>query len=185
MKNSLIHLVLALVALLVVAGAYGAWYVAVDTENAKARDLSSQILTKSQDASRIAQAKAALAALATDEAAVSTHFVSPGDIVPFLGGLQSAGAALGSKVDIVSVGAAPAAAGEGHLNLSVHILGTFDSVLRTVGAFEYAPYDIRLTNLSLDTGAKGQWSAAASFSVGTGPASSTPAKPAAPAQPAS
>lgn len=185
MRNPLIHLVLAFVALIIAIGAYGVWYVAVDTENAKARDLAGQIATKSQDASRIAEAKAALAALATDESAVGSHFISANDIVPFLGGLQSTGAALGTKVQVVSVGAAPAVAGQGHLNLSVHITGTFDSVVRTIGAFEYAPYDIRLTNLSLDTAAPGQWSAAASFSVGTGPASSTPAKAPVPVTPAS
>ncbi len=176
MKNPLTQLVLSSVLLLVVIGAYGLWYVAVDTENANARERAGEIQTKSQDASRIAAAKATLAALATDEAAVGMHFVSANDIVPFLGGLQSTGAALGSKVEVVSVGAVPGVAGQGHLNLSVHIAGTFDSVLRTIGALEYAPYDIRLTSLSLDTATKNAWSAAVSFSVGTGPASTTPAK---------
>ncbi|HEV7121750.1 MAG TPA: hypothetical protein VGN56_02915 [Candidatus Paceibacterota bacterium] len=177
MKNPLIQLALAFLLLVAGIGAYGIWFVAVDTENAHARDLAGQIQTKSQDATRIAEAKATLAALATDEASVGSHFVSTDDVVPFLSGLQNTGSALGSKVEVASVGAVPVQAGQGHLNLSLHITGTFDSVLRTLGALEYAPYDMRLTNLSLDTASKGVWSASASFSVGTGPASTTPAKP--------
>ena len=144
-------------------------------ENAKARQLAGEIQTKSQDATRIAEAKAALSALATNEDSVSTHFISANEVVPFLGSLGSTGSALGSKVDVLSVGADPVTKGQGHINISLHIGGSFDSVLRTLGALEYAPYDITLTNLTLDTAAKGMWSAAASFSVGTGPASSTPA----------
>ncbi|MDB5237093.1 MAG: hypothetical protein JWL88_195 [Parcubacteria group bacterium] len=176
MNKPFSHLILALVLLALSVAAYGVWFVAVDSENAKARSLAGDIQTKSQDATRIAEAKAALAALSTDEASVSAHFVSPNDIVPFLGGVESAGAALGSKVQVVSVGAAPVVSGEGHLALSVQITGSFDSVLRTLGALEYAPYDIVLTNLTLDT-TGGGWAAAASFNVGTGPASSTPATP--------
>jgi Tfp pilus assembly protein PilO len=179
MKNPLIQFGLAVVILVIAIGAYGVWFVAVDTENAKAREISSEIQTKSQDATRIAEAKAALTTLATNEASVSTHFVSANDVVPFLGSLESTGTALGSKVTVLSVGAEPVVKGEGHIAISVSITGTF--------ALEYAPYDITLTNLTLDTANKGAWSAAASFSVGTGPASSTPATPppAAPANPTS
>jgi hypothetical protein len=175
MKNPLTHLILGIVLLLLAIAAYGVWFVVVDTENAKARSLAAEIHTKGQDATRIAEAKAALTALTANEDAISQHFISANDVVPFLGSLGSTGAALGSKVEVVSVGAAPATTGQGHLNLSVTITGTFDSVLRTLGAFEYAPYDITLTNLSLDTTDSAVWSAAASLGVGTGPASTTPA----------
>lgn len=183
MKNPLIQLVLSAIVLVVVIGAYGVWFVAVDTENAKARELAGEIQAKGQDATRIAEAKAALTALSADEASVSTHFVSANDIVPFLGAVESTGASLGSKVDVLSVGAQPAVKGQGHISISLNISGTFDSVLRTIGALEYAPYDITLTNLTLNTADKGMWSAAASLSIGTGPASSTPhvAPPPAPA----
>lgn len=176
MKNPLIHLIIGAMLLLLAIGAYGVWFVVVDTENAKSLALAQEIQTKSQDASRVAEAKAALAALTTNESAISEHFISANDVVPFLGSLGSTGKALGSNVDVVSVGADPAAAGQGHLSLSVRITGTFDSVLRTLGAFEYAPYDITLTNLSFDTAGKSEWSAAASFSVGTGSAASTTQK---------
>ena len=177
MSKPTIHLVIAAVLLVAAIGAYGVWFIVVDTENAKARSLATELATKSQDAGRIAEAKEALAALSIDEAAVASHFVSANDIVPFLGGLESTGAALGSDVEVVSVGGDGAKSGQGHLNLSVRITGTFDAVMRTLGAFEYGPYDIVLTNLTFD-GGDSKWSAAATFSVGTGlVASSTPAKP--------
>ncbi|KND51564.1 MAG: hypothetical protein AB202_03280 [Parcubacteria bacterium C7867-007] len=169
MKKPLTHLIVSLVLLIVAIGAYGVWFVVVDTESAKARALSAEIKTKSQDALRIAEAKEALAALAMNESAVNSHFISPNDVVPFLGGLGATGAALGSKVEVVSVGADNATAGQGHLNLSLRITGSFNAVLRTLGALEYAPYDISLTNLSFDTSGDSLWSAAVTVKVGTGP----------------
>ncbi|KND50130.1 MAG: hypothetical protein AB203_04060 [Parcubacteria bacterium C7867-008] len=179
MKKPLTHLIIAGILLLIAVGAYGVWFVMVDTENAKARALATEIETKSQDASRIAEAKAALAALALNETAVSSHFISPNDVVPFLGSLGSTGAALGSKVDVVSVGADPVSSGQGHLTLSIRITGSFDAVLRTLGAFEYAPYDVSLSNLSFDRSGESGWSAAVTLRVGTGPvAAKPPVKPA-------
>lgn len=178
MKHTLIQLIAAAVMLVLAIGAYGLWFVVVDTESAQARSLAGQINTKGQDAERIAEAKTALAALAVNEDAIKTHFVSANDIVPFLSSLESTGTALGAKVDVVSVGADTSAGKVGHLNLSVHITGPFDSVMRTIGAFEYAPYDIVLTNLTFDTTGSSIWSAAVNLSVGTGMiASSTPKKP--------
>lgn len=178
MKNTLIHLILAAVVLVLAIGAYGVWFVVVDKESAQARSLAGQINTRSQDAQRIAEAQTALAALAINEDAIATHYVSANDIVPFLSSLESTGKALGSKVDVVSVGADTTSSKVGHLNLSVHITGPFDSVMRTLGAFEYAPYDIVLTNLTFDTTGSSIWSAAVNLSVGTGViASSTPKKP--------
>lgn len=179
MKNPLMHLVFALIALVIASGAYGVWFVMVDTENAKARSLASDIQTKSQDAARIAEAKAALAALTAKEDSISMHFISANDVVPFLGSLEQTGTALGSKVHVVSVGADnPKPGAQGHLTLSVQITGTFDAVLRTLGSLEYSPYYITLTNLTLDTAGENAWSAATTFSVGTGPApaTTTPAK---------
>lgn len=179
MKNPLIHLILAALALILAISAYGVWFVMVDTENAHARTLAGEIHTKGQDAERIVQAKAALAALATNEDSIAQHFVAGSDVVPFLGSLETTGKALGSKVEVVSVGADTGGKSQGHLNLSLHITGSFDSVVRTLGALEYAPYDIVLTNLSLDTASPPTWSVAATFSVGTGATatSTTPKKP--------
>lgn len=169
MKNPLIHLIAAAIILVVTIVAYGLWYVAVDTANAQARTLAGEIRTKGQDAERIAEAKAALTALAVNESSVAQHFVSANDVVPFLSSLESTGKALGAKVDVVSVGADTSGKDKfGHINLALHINGSFNAVVRTLGAFEYAPYDITLTNLTLDTTGAPDWSAAVSLSVGTG-----------------
>jgi hypothetical protein len=106
---------------------------------------------------------------------VYQHFVSASDIVPFLSSLESTGKALGSTVSVVSVGSDTSKTKVGHLNLSLSITGPFDSVIRTLGAFEYSPYDIVLTNLTLNNASASSWTAAAAFSVGTGVSSTTPA----------
>lgn len=185
MKKTLIHFIGALLLLALLLAAYGAWFVVVDRQDAKTRGLRTEIATKSQDTARMAAAKATLTALASDEEAISERFVGTADVVPFLERLQSTGASLGTRVEIISV-SADQGKGRGRLNLSLRILGSFDAVMRTVGAFEYAPYDITLTNLVVDTqGAAGKeargWGASAVFSVGTATTTPRAARPAAPA----
>jgi hypothetical protein len=202
MKKPLVQLIIAGLILVFITVGYGLWFVAVDTENAKARDLAGQIISKGQESQRIAAAKAALAVLSTDEDSVSQHFVAPDSIVSFLGGIEAMGKALGARVQVVSVAADQSKTKLGHINLAVTVTGPFDSVIRTLGALEYSPYDIVLTNMSLDTtGAPAQatptptpiapgaphaasgpkvWSATLNLVVGTGPtATSTRSRPAA------
>jgi hypothetical protein len=87
--------------------------------------------------------------------------------------LQSTGTYLKSNVQVVSVSATPGTP-TGVLDLSLKIDGTFDSVARTLGAIEYGPYDITITSLTFDTNPSSvtattepQWSAAATYTVGT------------------
>lgn len=172
------HLLVACSALGLVLVAYTFWYGAVGSVSAHAAALANEIAMKSENTTRIAAAKTTLASLAVDEQAVHGYFVSAGDIVPFLEHLESTGRALGAKIEVVSVGAEPATPRE-HLRLSLKLSGSFDAVLRSLGAIEYAPYDVTLTTLTLDTippagGGRAVWNAAAVFSVGTRTASSTP-----------
>ena len=63
-------------------------------------------------------------------------------MVGFINGLEAQGQALGTTVSVLSV-----SAGTGKqptFMLSLTIEGTFDTVMRTVGVIEYAPYDISL-----------------------------------------
>jgi hypothetical protein len=92
--------------------------------------------------------------------------------VPFLEQLTATGKYLGSNVNVVSVSASPSGAYE-KLNLAVTITGSFNSVLRTIGAIEYGPYDTSISSLSFDapvTGSVGssspQWTATALFMIG-------------------
>lgn len=177
MRKPFMQLIAAVILLALFIAAYSGWFVIVDRENAKAAALATQIELQSQDTARIAAAKAALASLSSDESRVNMHFVPAADVVPFIETLQSTGSSLGSTVQVLSVSAVPGKA-RGQLALALQITGSFDSVMRTLGALEYAPYDITLGSITLSTpGAAGKgarvWQAGAAFTVGT--ASTTPA----------
>lgn len=168
---ALIQLSLALIVLVGVLGAYGAWYVAVGKASATSAALAQEIETKTQESLRVASAREALATLATDEASIQAYLIRQEDIVAFLERLESSGTSLGSVVEVVSVGAETS--GERpHIRLSVKVTGSFDAVLRTLGAIEYGPYDSAVTTVTLDTlpaenGPSGRWTAAATFTLGT------------------
>jgi hypothetical protein len=176
-RTLLIHVVIAAVVLIAVTGAYAFWFNTVQQQSNHARVLAGEVENKQQDQSRIAQAQAQAASLTQDEASISSHFVAPADIVPFLEALQKAGTFYGSTVSVVSVSADPATA-RGKLNLSLSIIGPFAAVSRTLGSLEYSTYDMTLTSLTFDTpgpDTKGNrvWTAAAVFSVGTGVVATT------------
>lgn len=172
------HTLLAIAVLIIAFTAYGIWYTTVSKKSAEAASLAAEIQTKHQDSERIKAAKDELLKISTDEALVNGYFVSTNDVVPFLEALQSTGKNLGATVEIVSVSADPGKP-HAHLNLSLSITGSFDSVVRTLGAFEYSPYDATLQSLTLDTpqtgtGKAALWTAAATFFIGTTNSPQTP-----------
>jgi hypothetical protein len=59
--------------------------------------------------------------------------------------------------------------------MSLRIVGSFDAVMRTLGAIEYQAYDTTLANVTLDTPTGENWTASASFLVGTPPTATSTA----------
>jgi len=167
-----IHLSTALILFAGIIAAYGFWYATVGTASAEAAQLAEKIKTAGHDSARVAAAKAALVSLAEDELSVRTYLVPTNDVVPFLEGLEQTGKQLGAAVEVASV-SAQNSTNRPHLLLALKITGSFDSVLRTLGAIEYGPYDSELTNLTLDTPrleageASVAWTATATFTIGT------------------
>lgn len=165
------HALVMLGVFLAALAAYSAWYAYVGKESASALSLANDIQAKQQSAARVQESKTALDRALSDEASIKGYFVNTSDVVPFLESLQNTGAKFGAKVEVVSVSSEPAKP-HAVLALSLSITGPFDSVMRTLGAIEYQPYDTTTTNLTLDTtdGAKGaarQWTAAVTVRVGT------------------
>lgn len=169
-RISLIQLVVALAVFAAVLGVYGFWYSLVGKSSVEAAALSEEIRTKSQDSARVAAAKVALESLAEDEAAMRAYLVREKDIVPFLGTLEDTGTSLGAGVEVVSV-SAESKGERSQLLLSLKITGSFDAVLRTLGAIEYGPYDSAIQSVTFDTvpveGTAAVWTAAATFTLGT------------------
>jgi len=157
------------------AAGYGFWYHMAVRESSQAASLSQQIETKKETAKRASVVQEALAELESDEGAVENYFVSVNNIVTFLGGLESLGSNIGSKVSVASVGA-PSGAGQ-TLSAALSISGSFNAVMRTVGAIEYAPYAITISSLTMtqSAGSSGAlWNAGLIIGVGSN-ATSTPA----------
>ena len=179
-NQSLIRLLGAGVLLVLFLAGYGFWYAVVSKESADAGVLSAKIAEQNDAATKSAQAKTELTLLVTQGATIDQYFVQTNDLVPFLEQLQSLGKYLGSNVQVASVSAA-AGSPYGQLNLSLSISGTFDSVVKTIGAIEYEPYNVSISSLTLNTSpnpdpnatTSPQWSASTVFTIGAETGSST------------
>ena len=167
-RSPFTNLLLSLVLVAAASGAYAYWYGVLSSASAEAADLTSRITGKSEDAARIAAAKTTLTMLAPQEESIRNYFIFTDDIVPFLERLEATGKSLGAEVSVVSVSAGTGP-GHEHLLIAMKIVGTFDAVFRTLGAIEYGPRDIVMTNLALENVSKEttEWEAAVTFAIGT------------------
>lgn len=166
MKYHLFHLAAALMVALVTLVGYGFWYAAIADESTVVANLQNQIIAKTETMSRIVSARAELAEISGDETAVQSYFVLGTDVVAFIDGLEAQGKAQGTVVNVLSV----SAGSEGTqpiFVLSLAIKGTFDAVMRTVGAIEYAPYDLSISELSLIQDDAKNWQANLKLLVGS------------------
>jgi len=171
MKSSLAQLVAAIAVCTAVLIGYGFWYATVSAKSAAVAILQNQIDTRTETVKRMVSTRAALAEISGDEAVVQSYFVPETGVVAFIDGLESRGRALGATVTVLSVSTVKSSA-QPALELALSIAGTFDAVMRTVGAIEYAPYDITVSMLSAtergDT--KSTWHADLKLLVGSVPA---------------
>ena len=173
MKKPFVHLVLALILVILVIVGYGVWYATVSSKSSEVADLQSKISAATNTVSRIAAARSALAEIAGDEAKVQSYFVPESGVVPFINSLEALGVAQKASVSVLSVssgGPAP----HPFLSLSLAVTGTFDAIMRTIGAIEYAPYDISIASLSIGQDAKNGWHASLTLTVGSVPPTTTP-----------
>lgn len=164
MSRSLIHLFVAFGVLAGAIGIYAFWFYQVEEEAAASLALQAQIDATIESAVIAEETGDALAALADDEAVIEGYRIKLDEIVVFLERIEGTGRALGSSVEVVAVADKPGS--DGRIALTVRIMGSFDAVMRTMGAIEYGPYDIRVENLTLDTPTEsGAWTAAVALSV--------------------
>lgn len=164
MSRSLAQLLVALGVLMVAGGLYAFWYYEVQQEAKQSGELQVQIQSTIESAVTAAETSDTLASLATDEAAIESYHIKLADIVSFLERIEGTGRALNASVEVVTVADKPGS--DGRMALTVRVMGSFDAVLRTLGAIEYGPYDSKITNLTFDTPATGgAWTAVAALSV--------------------
>ena len=168
MKSSLTHMIIWIFVCVVVLSGYGFWYSVIVGKSSSVADLQKQIDSKKEIAGRIAAARTALAEIADDESAVQNYFVPETDVVPFIDNLEMRARAQTAEMKVLSVSVGNDAR-QSTLILSVRIRGTFDSIMRTVGAIEYSPYDLSLSKLSVGKEAKNVWNADVELIVGSVP----------------
>jgi len=166
MKSLFFHFIVALAVGIAVFSGYGVWYAVVASKSASVADLQNQIDAKTETASHIVSARAAITEIADDEAIVRNYFIPETSVVAFINGLEAQGRAQGAAVSVLSV-STNASGAQPMLILSLSIKGTFDAVMRTVGVIEYAPYDLSISTLSLGQDAKNSWHADLGLVVGS------------------
>jgi hypothetical protein len=170
MKSPYLHLIIWLAICAATFIGYGLWYSAVANKSLAVADLQNQINMKTETSIRAAAARTALAEISGDESIVESYFVSETAVVPFIDYLQGLASAQTADMKVLSVSTGGSAAQSNLvLLLTVSIDGTFDSVMRTLGAVEYAPYDISVSNLSLTQNSKNSWHADLELVVGSVP----------------
>lgn len=166
MNRTFIELVTILVILALAVSGYVGLELFVEKSAVRSATAAADVERALKEAEAESESRDILAALAADEADVVSRFLNPADIAVFLEKLEATGRALGSTVDVVTVADKPTA--EGRVSLTLQVIGSFDSVLRTIGAIEYGPHDIRVESLTLDTApdGAGTWTSNAVFTVG-------------------
>jgi len=148
MKRSLAALLFSLVLFGLAMCVYGYGYFLISRKSVAVASLEQQILSKMETASRVSSAHAALAEISGDEATVQTYFVSQTQVVSFIDALQTTGTNLGTKVEVLSVSQKPSTA-RSALAITLSVSGSFDAVMRTVGAIEFSPYDLTMDTFGL------------------------------------
>ena len=148
MKSPLNHIITACVIGAIVFLIHGFLYTVIVKKSTEVATLQNQIDIKREKINSIISSRVALAKIAKDEAIVKKYFVSENDIVAFIDDLQTRGASQGTVVKVLSVSAGTASI-KSSLTLPITVAGTFDSVMRTVGMIEYAPYNITISKFSL------------------------------------
>ena len=163
MKSTRTHLIIVVVIAALAVGGHVFWYNIILAKSAEVSNLQGEIGQASQVVTRIASDRALLEQASSSQSEVQNYFVSNNNIVPFINSLQNTGSSLGSTVTVLSVSST--GRGQTSIALALTITGSFDAVMRTVGAIEYAPYAITMTSLTMQKSPNTGWTASVNFSV--------------------
>lgn len=170
MNKNYIPLVTALVILALTLILYVGWLYSVSQISTSIRTTQAEIVKATQESMQGAKTKEALLALSSNAEVIRGYFVEKESLVTFLEALSKTGTALGSTLEIVSVSDSKDAQGFPRIVVALKIQGSFDAVLRTVGALEQGPYDSKVETMhiearQLDTVGEA-WTASVTLSVG-------------------
>jgi hypothetical protein len=168
MKSSFIHMIIWVSICLLSIISYALWYSVIVNTSAAVAELQNQIDTKTETATRISAARTILSEIAGDELMVQRYFVPETGVVSFINDLEKRAHAQSSAMSVLSVSVDDSTR-QKSLVLSLLVSGSFDDVMRTVGAIEYAPYDLSILKISLVKNEKKVWGANLDLIVGSVP----------------
>lgn len=166
MKSSFIHLIIALGVCTALTGSYFWWYGTITDKSVAVASLQSRIDAKTEATARTNSARTVLADLTSDETLIRNYFVPETGVVAFITDLETRGRSLGATVTILSVSTGGTTK-QPTLAFAISAKGTFDAVVRTVGAIEYAPYAISISKLTLGQEDTSTWRASLNLIVGS------------------
>lgn len=166
MKQSLTNFAVALIVAGVACAGYIFWNSVISAKSAVVADVEYRIVIKTEAASRITSVRTALAELEGDENKIALYFISKSEIVTFIDELEQQGKDLGSTVGVSSVSSVDST-DHPMLTLTFAIEGTFDAVMRTVGAIEYASYDLSISSFTMRQVSDRVWHADVKILVGS------------------
>ncbi|MHB8660989.1 MAG: hypothetical protein ACYC75_03625 [Minisyncoccota bacterium] len=167
MKSPFFHIIIAGSVCIILMIGYGIAYAGVEAESVTVANLESQITAKTETASRDASTRASLDEIASDEATMQSYFVPETGVVSFIDNLQTQAKTLGATTTVLSVSLSGTGTQQAVLEVALIVKGTFDSVMRAVGAIEYAPYDLSIPAFALKQDDKNAWEADLNIAVGS------------------
>jgi hypothetical protein len=145
MKSSLSILVLTIALALGALGAYAKWYAVIAAKSARVAELEHNIASKSRTIERAVATRATLLENKEHTDRLLAYSVAQEEVVPFISVLEGLALARGTKLEVLSVSLEGPKERE-VLVIALKVDGSFDAVLRTLGAIEYAPYAISFSN---------------------------------------
>ncbi len=166
MKSRFFHLGILFIASIVACVGFSMWYATLSAKSAAVANLQNQIITKTETVHHVAFARAALAEIADDEMTVQSYFVPETGVVAFINELETRGRAQGTVVRVLSVSTRTTGT-QPMFEFMLAIDGPFDTVMRTIGGIEYAPYAISISTLSLAQNDENSWHADLKLAVGS------------------
>lgn len=166
MRSSLSHLLGALSLCVVSIVLYGMWYTAVSAKSIAAGNLQSTIDEKIKTANQVTTTRAAFANIADEEAAIHAYFVPQMEVSTFIDTLKKYAETLGTTLETPSISVSGTLI-QPTLSFTIVVRGTFTAVMRTVGAIEYAPYDLIIPTLSITKDTENGWHADLKLVVGS------------------
>ncbi len=175
MRPPLSHLSVSIFLCVAASIGYGVWYSVLSAKSEEVANLENDIRAKTETANRIAATRTVLASVANEEEIVRGYFVPETGVVAFIDALEAQGKKQGAVVRVLSVENEEVKK-QPSLALSLTVKGTFEAVMRTVGAVEHVPYDLSVSRLTVTQDGKNMWQANLTLLVGSLPATNETAE---------